>query len=293
MIKLSDRPPWLKVKAPSPAEAAGMRAVRATLSRYDLTTVCQGARCPNAAECWGARTATFMLLGKICTRACRFCAVRTSDPGGIVDQEEPVRLAEAVAELSLSHVVLTSVDRDDLADSGAALFAAAIAKIKERSPDVRVEVLVPDFSGREESLREIVSAGPDVIGHNLETVRRLSPSLRDQRADYDLSLAVLASFKKLAPRTLIKSSLILGLGETKEEIIISMEDLRRAGVDGLTLGQYLRPTCHSTPVVRYIPQCEFDELAAEAKKLGFRSVVSAPLARSSYHAARTFSECSV
>lgn len=293
MEEQPDRPAWLKVKAPSPTEAAGVRAVRTVLSRYRLTTVCQGAICPNAGECWGAHTATFMLLGEVCTRSCRFCAVPTGDPGGVVDQEEAVRLAKAVAELSLSYVVLTSVDRDDLADGGAALFAAAIRKIKDHSPGVKVEALVPDFSGREESLQTIVSAEPDVIGHNLETVRRLSPGLRDRRAGYDLSLAVLAAFNDLAPRIMTKSSLILGLGETKEEIIAAMEDLRCAGVEALTLGQYLRPTQLAAPVVRYLPQHEFAELAAEAKKIGFRSVVSGPLVRSSYHAARTFSECSV
>ena len=290
---MPERPAWLKVKAPSPTEAAGMRAVRDILSRYRLTTVCQGAVCPNAAECWGARTATFMLLGKVCTRGCRFCAVPTGNPHGVVDREEPTRLAKAVRELGLSYVVLTSVDRDDLSDGGAALFAEAISRIKDRSPSVRVEALVPDFSEQEESLRRIATAGADVIGHNIETVRRLSPGLRDCRAGYDRSLRILSTFKDLAPQVITKSSLMLGLGEDREEILTTMEDLREAQVDAITLGQYLPPTKKAAPLARYLTPREFDELADEARKIGFRFVVSGPLVRSSYHAARLFSECSV
>jgi len=290
---MPERPAWLKVKAPSPTEAEGMRAVRDILSRYRLTTVCQGAVCPNATECWGARTATFMLLGEVCTRGCRFCAIPTGNPHGIVDREEPNRLAKAVRELGLSYVVLTSVDRDDLADGGAALFAAAITEIKRRSPQVRIEALVPDFSEQEGSLRRVATAGADVIGHNIETVRRLSPQLRDYRAGYDRSLRVLATFKDLAPQVITKSSLMLGLGENREEILTTMEDLRKAQVDAITLGQYLPPTRKAAPLARYLAPREFDELADEARKIGFRFVVSGPLVRSSYHAARLFSECSV
>jgi len=288
---MNDLPSWLKVKAPSPQAVEGIRIVRDILARHRLTTVCQGARCPNVVECWGAHTATFMLLGKVCTRACRFCAVPTGDPGGVVDQDGPTRLAAAVAELSLSYVVLTSVDRDDLKDGGASLFAKAIEKIKERSPAVKVEALVPDFSGKEEALAAVAAAGADVIGHNLETVRRLTPHLRDRRAGYDLSLKVLNRFRVLAPRTITKSSLILGMGEQHEEILTALRDLHDVGVKAITLGQYLQPIKGAAPVARYLPPEEFDELGENARELGFRSVIAGPLVRSSYHAAKLFTEC--
>lgn len=290
---MNDLPSWLKVKAPSPCAVEGIRIVRDILARHRLTTVCQGARCPNVVECWGAHTATFMLLGKVCTRACRFCAVPTGDPGGVVDQDEPTRLAAAVAELSLSYVVLTSVDRDDLKDGGASLFAKTVSKIKEHSPTVRVEALVPDFSGKEEALAAVAAAGADVIGHNLETVRRLTPHLRDRRASYDLSLKVLNRFRVLAPRTITKSSLILGMGEQYEEILTALRDLHDVGVKAVTLGQYLQPIKGAAPVARYLPPEEFDELGENARELGFRSVIAGPLVRSSYHAAKLFTECFV
>ena len=282
---MTARPAWLRVRAPSPEESEGMRVVRDVLARHRLATVCQGALCPNAAECWGSRTATFMLLGEVCTRACRFCAVETGNPRGAVDPSEPERLARAIAELGLRHVVLTSVDRDDLSDGGASLFARAIRVVKERLPQVTVEALVPDFSGQEESLRAVAAAGADVLGHNLEAVRRLTPSWRDRRASCDLSLFVLARFRALAPRSLLKSSLILGLGETREETLEALRDLREAGVDLVTLGQYLPPTKHAAPAARYLEPAEFDALAGEARSIGFRSVVAGPLVRSSYHAA--------
>ena len=282
---MTARPSWLKLKAPSPEEREGMRVVRDVLARHRLATVCQGALCPNAAECWGSRTATFMLLGEVCTRACRFCAVETGNPRGAVDPSEPERLARAIAELGLRHVVLTSVDRDDLSDGGASLFARAIRVVKERLPQVTVEALVPDFSGQEEPLRAVAAAGADVLGHNLEVVRRLTPSWRDRRASYVLSLSVLARFGALAPRSLLKSSLILGLGETREETVQALRDLREAGVDLVTLGQYLPPTKDAAPAARYLEPAEFAALAGEARSIGFRSVVAGPLVRSSYHAA--------
>jgi len=285
---MTARPAWLKAKAPSSQGAAGMRVIRDVLDRYSLTTVCQGAICPNAAECWGKQTATFMILGEICTRACRFCAVPTGNPNEVVDWEEPNRLAAAVEELGLSYVVLTSVDRDDLSDGGASVFAAAIEMIKERQPETRVEALVPDFSGNEEAIAKVAAANPDVIGHNLETVKRLTPKLRDPRSGYDLSLRVLARFKGLAPDSCLKSSLILGLGERREEVLTALEDLQRVGVDAVTLGQYLQPTAHSAPVARYLSPAEFDELAQAAREIGFRFVVAGPLVRSSYHAAELF-----
>jgi lipoic acid synthetase len=288
---MTTRPAWLRIKAPSPQGAAGMRVIRDVLDRYSLTTVCQGAICPNAAECWSKQTATFMLLGKVCTRACRFCAVPTGNPKGAVDWEEPNRLAAAVRELGLSYVVLTSVDRDDLTDGGASVFAAAIKTIKERHSAARVEALVPDFSGNEEAIATVAAANPDGIGHNLETVRRLTPTLRDRRADYDRSLQVLAQFKKRSSDSLLKSSLILGLGERREEVLTALGDLRRVGVDAVTLGQYLQPTPHAAPVARYLSPAEFDELAEAAQDMGFRSVLSGPLVRSSYHAAELFRGC--
>ncbi len=287
-----ERPGWLKIRVPSPEQLGGMRVLRSVLARHRLTTVCQGARCPNTAECWGARTATFMLLGETCTRGCRFCAVRTGDPRRELDRGEPERVAAAVAELGLSYVVLTSVDRDDLADGGAEVFAAAVRAIKKRSPGTKVEALIPDFSGQRASLERLVAAGPEVIGHNLETVRRLTPTLRDPRAGYDLSLGVLGTLRDLSPRSLLKSSLMLGLGETRDEIEETFADLRAVGVDILTLGQYLRPVSGAVPVASYVSPEAFSDLAAEARRRGFRAVVAGPLVRSSYHAAASFFRCS-
>jgi len=226
-------PEWIRVRAPNSEEADGIRAMRELLRRHRLTTVCQGAVCPNAVECWGARTATFMLLGDVCTRACRFCGVTTGDPTGAVDQDEPRRLAEAVAELGLRYVVLTSVDRDDLPDGGAGLFAAAVERVKEKSPGIRVEVLVPDFRGDPRALDRLAVSGADVFGHNVETVRRLTPMLRDGRAGYDQSLAVLADFAERSAGV-VKSGLMVGLGETRSEIRETLADLRGAGVGIVT-----------------------------------------------------------
>ncbi len=289
---MSDRPGWLKVRANTIAEAEGMRAVRDVLARRNLTTVCQGARCPNAAECWGAGTATFMLLGDVCTRACRFCAVPTGNPHGAIDADEPARVASAVADLGLNYVVLTSVDRDDLEDGGASLFAAAIMEIKERSPQVKIEALIPDFSGNDEALHALIASAPDVIGHNIETVRRLSPELRDPRASYDQSLRVLERVLQISPDTITKSSLMLGLGEKRDEVLETMRDLRSVGVRALTLGQYLPPSRSAAPLVRYVHPDEFASLEQDARNLGFCFVMSGPLVRSSYHAARTITACS-
>jgi len=289
---MADRPAWLKVRAPSRAQARGMRGMRRTLAEHELTTVCQGARCPNAAECWGAGTATFMLLGEICTRACRFCAVPTGDPSGRIDPTEPERIAAAVAGLGLRYAVLTSVDRDDLIDGGAGIFAESVRAIRQRAPGTAIEVLIPDFRGRRESLERVAAAAPEVVGHNLETVRRLSPALRDHRAGYDQSLAVLSRLRRLAPGLTLKSSLMLGLGESRQELLEAFSDLRTAGVDILTLGQYLRPTAAAAPVVTYVSPESFEELASEARGLGFRAVVAGPYVRSSYHAASCYQRCS-
>ncbi|MCX7844574.1 MAG: lipoyl synthase [Candidatus Bipolaricaulota bacterium] len=266
-----------------------MAAVRRVLEEHRLATVCTEARCPNLPACWGAGTATFLILGEICTRACRFCAVAHGRPWP-PDPAEPARLARAVRALGLRYVVLPSVDRDDLPDGGAAHFAACIRAIKEAAPETKVEALIPDFSGDREALRQVVEAGPDGVGHNLETVRRLTPLVRDRRAGYDLSLSVLQALKELRPRLLTKSSLLLGLGETEEEVEEALWDLRRVGVDVLVLGQYLRPTARQIPVARYVPPQEFQAWAERAKEIGFRAVVSGPLVRTSFRAAEVFEE---
>lgn len=285
---MTERPDWLKVRVPTPAQAEGMKAVRHVLDAYRLTTICQGALCPNAVECWSARTATFMILGDTCTRACRFCAVKTGNPKGVVDKGEPARVAAAVKELALRHVVLTSVDRDDLPDGGAAVFAQTALEIKRASPSSVVELLLPDFSGDPQSLRRVVESGADVLGHNVETVARLTPVLRDRRASYPLSLAVLRSLAAAAPGRAIKSSLMLGLGERRDEIREALADLREAGVRWVTVGQYLPPATAAAPLGRYVSPEEFREIETEAREIGFRWVVSGPLVRSSYHAERAY-----
>jgi len=287
---MSERPSWIRVKAPSREEAAGMASVRDTLRRHRLHTVCQGAVCPNAVECWGARTATFMILGDTCTRACRFCGVPTGDPGGVVDRDEPGRIAAAVVDLGLRYVVLTSVDRDDLADGGAGPFADTVDRIKEADPDILVEVLIPDFAGNSAALDRILATAADVIGHNLETVRRLTPGVRDRRAGYERSLGVLAHLRKRDSSRVLKSGLMLGLGEDRSEVVDALGDLREAGVDIVTIGQYLKPTASpsTVPVVRFASPEEFDEIAAEGRRIGFDAVVAGPLVRSSYHAAEAY-----
>jgi len=283
-------PEWIRVRAPNPSEADGIRAMRDLLRRHKLATVCQGAVCPNAVECWGARTATFMLLGEVCTRACRFCGVKTGDPGGAVDRGEPARLAAAVAELGLRYVVLTSVDRDDLPDGGADLFAAAVDRLKARISGIRVEVLIPDFGGDRGALDRLLGTEADVFGHNVEVVARLTPRLRDRRAGYVQSLAVLARLSERVGTRRVKSGLMVGLGETRREIAGTLADLRGVGVDIVTVGQYLRPNEGAVPVERYVSPVEFDEIAAEAEGMGFGAVVAGPLVRSSYHALSAYTE---
>ncbi len=280
-------PDWIRVRVPTPAEAEGIRAVRNLLQRHRLTTVCQGAVCPNAVDCWAARTATFMLLGDVCTRGCRFCGVTTGDPGGSVDSDEPRRVAAAVAELGLRYIVLTSVDRDDLADGGATLFAETVDRLKAAAEGIRVEILISDFGGDRDALGRLVDTGTDVFGHNVETVRRLTPELRDRRAGYDQSLAVLAHLNAHATGK-VKSGLMVGLGETRAEVEEALHDLRDAGVDIVTIGQYLRPSERAAPVRRYVPPDEFEEIAATANRLGFEAVVAGPLVRSSYRALEAF-----
>ena len=272
-------PPWLKVRAPG---GPGFAETMATVRELGLHTVCQEARCPNIGECWGHKTATFMLLGDTCTRNCGFCAVTHGRPLA-VDPAEPLRVASAVARLGLRHVVVTSVNRDDLADGGAAHFAATARAIKRLLPGCRVEVLVPDFQGNLASVAEVVASPIDVFNHNLETVPRLYRRVR-AGARYARSLAVLEAAHGGRDRLLTKTGLMLGLGETQEELASVFRDLRSIGCDILTLGQYLRPSGEHLPVERYVPPEEFTALGAEALALGFRHVEAGPLVRSSYHA---------
>ncbi len=287
---MPQHPSWIKIRVPTPAQSAGMAQMRDLLTRYKLETVCQGAQCPNAVECWNARTATFMILGDTCTRGCRFCDVPTGNPRGSVDSQEPDRLAAAVRELGLRYVVLTSVDRDDLPDGGADAFARVIEAIAATSPDLMIEVLIPDFSGQRESLERIAATPAHVLGHNLETVARLSPALRDQRAGYHQSLDVLRYLAEQSDGRTIKSSLMVGLGETFDEICAAMSDLFDAGVTMLTLGQYLQPSPQAVPVSRFVRPEEFKLWEDEARAMGFGAVIAGPLVRSSYHAAALFDE---
>lgn len=284
-MPLEDKPKWIRVKIPSGPTYSRIRRV---LRSKALHTVCEEALCPNVADCWGCGTVTIMLLGDVCTRSCRFCAVKVGKPMGLVDEDEPERVAAAVSELGLDYVVLTSVCRDDLQDGGARVFAETVRAIRRAVPKARVEVLIPDFKGDRDAIEAVVRSRPDVIGHNLETVKRLTPIVRDRRADYNLSLNVLKTVKELDGSILTKSSLMLGLGEAEHEVLEAMADLRSVDVDILTLGQYLSPTKRHLPVAEYIPPETFDRLRDLALSLGFKGVASAPLVRSSYKAAELF-----
>jgi len=279
------KPSWLKIKLPAGDEFA---EVFKLLKKYNLSTVCQEARCPNINECWAKKSATIMILGKICTRACRFCAVASGDPGGVVDSEEPEHVAEVVKKLGLKYVVVTSVDRDDLEDFGSNHYARTIKCIKEKNPQIKVEALIPDFSGREEYLKNVTESAPFVIGHNIETVRRLTPYIRDRRCSYEGSLTVLRTIKKLNDSILTKSGFMLGLGEKRSEIIETLKELKESGVDIITIGQYLQPTKKHHYVQKYYTPEEFDEFKKIGEELGVKYVISGPLVRSSYHAAEIF-----
>ncbi len=273
------KPSWLKVRAPG-----GPNYTRLTqmMRELNLHTVCQEARCPNIGECWEHGTATFMILGDVCTRNCAYCAVAHGRPPSY-DIAEPIRVGEAVAELGLRHAVITSVDRDDLADFGAYIFAETIRQIKQRLPDCSVEVLVPDFQGNRDSIAAVLEAGPDIYNHNTETVPRLYKKCRPG-GRYSRVMEIFRTAKELAPDIPTKSGLILGMGETMEEIEIVMRDLREVDVDILTLGQYLRPSDGHIALDRYVTPAEFRELYEIGMSLGFRHVESGPLVRSSYHA---------
>jgi lipoic acid synthetase len=276
------KPPWLKVSLPS---GETYKEVKAILSRFQLHTVCQEARCPNVGECFGQGTATFMILGDICTRCCKFCAVKTGNPQGVVDQDEPERIASAVKELKLKFVVITSVDRDDLPDKGSDHFARTIRAIKNESPRTAIEVLVPDFGGDEKLIDNVVDAKPDILGHNVETVARLTPAIRDRRTRYQRSLDVLKTVKDHSPPQVTKSGFMVGMGETEDEILKTIQDLKNAQVDVLTIGQYLQPTKSHLPVKEFVPPEKFNDYKRTAEALGFKSVAAGPLVRSSYRAA--------
>jgi lipoic acid synthetase len=275
------KPAWLKVRAPG---GPNYMRLRALMRARNLHTVCEEARCPNIGECWEERTATFMILGDVCTRRCGFCAVSHGRPTW-EDRGEPERVGRTVAELGLAHVVVTSVNRDDLADGGAEVFARTIAAIRREAPGCRVEVLIPDFQGAAAALETVVRARPDVLNHNIETVPRLYRTVRPgSRYERSLELFRRAGTHPAGPVT--KSGMMLGLGEEPDEVRATMADLRAAGVELLTLGQYLRPSPAHLPVVRYVPPAEFQAFAAEGRALGFRHVEAGPLVRSSYHAKR-------
>ena len=276
-------PEWIRVRAPY---GESYRQLKGLVHGLALHTVCEEAFCPNIGECWGAGTATIMILGDTCTRACRFCAVKTGNPRGIVDGEEPARAANAIAELKLNYIVVTSVDRDDLPDGGAAIFAETVRQIKEQSPKTLVEILTPDFRGIMDNVRTVVEAQPDVFGHNIETVQRLTRTLRDRRAGYDQTLNVLRMVKEIDPAMRTKSSILVGMGETCEEVLETMRDLRTAQVDLLAIGQYLQPTHlkRHVPLVEYIHPDQFAKYREDGMKLGFKYVASGPLVRSSYKA---------
>jgi len=279
------KPEWLKVRLP---HGDDYERVKSEVSALRLNTVCQEALCPNLAECWGAGTATIMILGDTCTRGCRFCNVKTGNPKGEVDWLEPLRVAEAVRDLGWKYLVVTAVDRDDLADGGALIFANTVREIHARVPGARVEILSGDYRGDLNALDVVLDAKPDVFAHNLETVRRLTPRVRDKRAKYDQSLRILEHAKSRAPERYTKTSIMLGLGETDEEIEQTMDDARSAGVDIFTMGQYLQPTKKHLPVDTFIHPQKFARLGTLAKSKGFHQVVSSPLSRSSYHAEQAF-----
>jgi lipoic acid synthetase len=275
------KPAWLKARAPG---GAGFNTVRTLVKEHRLATVCEEAKCPNIGECWNAGTATLMLMGAVCTRACRFCSVDTGNPHGWLDAEEPENAARTVELMKLKYVVLTSVDRDDLPDGGAAHYAACVRAIKRRNPATAVEALTPDFAGDLAAVATVVDSGIEVFAQNIETVRRLTHPVRDPRAGYEQTVRVLAGAKRHRAALLTKSSLMLGLGESDAEIVATLADLRAAGVDLVTLGQYLRPTVHHLPVERFVTPAEFDRYRAQALALGFLECISGPLVRSSYRA---------
>ncbi len=279
------KPEWLKIRPP-----AGERylSIKENLRGLQLHTVCEEASCPNIGECWSSGTATMMIMGDTCTRGCRFCHIKTAREGNPLDPHEPEKVAGQVERMGLEYVVITSVDRDDLADGGAAHFAAVICAIKAKTPDCLVEVLIPDFQGDYAALKTVVDAGADVVAHNVETVRRLTPKVRDRRANYAQSLKVLQDIHRINPHTFVKTSIMVGLGETDDEIKETLGDLRDYGCQIVTFGQYLRPSQKHLEVVEYVHLDKFNEFKAWADEMGFLYCASGPLVRSSYRAGEFF-----
>ncbi len=280
-----EKPKWLRIVSQT---TSAYSEVKEQVKKHRLSTVCEEAKCPNISECWSHGTATIMLMGSVCTRACRFCAVDTGNPHGWLDKEEPENTAKTVALMNLGYVVLTSVNRDDLPDGGAEHYAEAIRAIKQRSPKTKIEALTPDFQGCHDDVALLLDSGLDVFAQNVETVERLTHPVRDNRAGYQQTLQVLAFAKRYRKDVLTKTSLMLGLGETDEEIIQTMQDIRDHQVDILTLGQYLQPTKHHLPIARYVTPERFSEFREIGLQQGFYEVASGPLVRSSYRADRVF-----
>lgn len=281
-------PEWLKVKMPSGSKYENLKKL---MGDQMLHTVCEEARCPNIGDCWERETATYMILGDTCTRACTYCAVKTGSPSGL-DLEEPIRLAKTVQTLGLRYAVITSVNRDDLPDGGAFIFGQCISQIKKLSPSCKVEVLTPDFEGNWDSLKTVLDSEPDTFNHNIETVRRIFPKVR-AKGNYELSLELLHKAKEIQVNLITKSGIMVGLGETKDEIIRTMKDLRAVDCNLLTIGQYLRPSTKHTPILKWYTPKEFKELEEIGLSLGFSHVASGPLVRSSYHADEQHSSASI
>ena len=280
-IPIERKPKWLRIKSQNSSK---FRELKEIVSHKKLHTVCEEAMCPNIQECWSHGTATFMLLGSVCTRACKFCAVDTGNPKGQIDAKEPEKVANSIAQMNLKYAVLTSVNRDDLEDGGAMHFAQTVVSIKKEAPGVIIEALVPDFLGKRESIQTLLNSNVEVFAQNLETVKRLTHQVRDHRAGYEQTLEVLAYAKKYSPKTISKTSLMLGLGESEDELLESFNDIRSAGVDVLTLGQYMRPTINHLPVEKWYSPEEFLYMKNLALDIGFKEVASGPLVRSSYRA---------
>jgi lipoic acid synthetase len=287
----SHKPEWFKIRPPSEK----YEDIKATIKKYGLTTICVEGKCPNLSECWSGGTATFMVLGDTCTRGCRFCNVKTAVQGQILDKDEPKKLVSALKEMSelqeknvFDYIVITSVDRDDLPDQGSNHFAECIRAVKKEFPEMIVEVLIPDFRGDVSLLKNVVDAKPDVISHNVETVERLQRPVRDIRANYKQSLAILAAVKKLNPNIVTKSAIMVGLGEKKEEVLQTMKDLRAIGVEIFTIGQYLRPTQRHLKIEEWVHPSVFEEYRKLGEEQGFVGVFSGPFVRSSYKAGEVF-----
>ncbi len=284
-INKTPKPPWLKVKAPV---GKNYHTIKNMLGQLNLATVCQEARCPNMGECWAKGTATFMLMGDVCTRGCRFCHVKTGNPKGKIDSLEPGKVGWSIAQMRLNYVVITSVNRDDRMDQGANHFGETVEVVKKNDPHLIVEILTPDFQGKVDLIHRVVDSRPDVFAHNIETVERLTPAVRDPRAGYRQSLKVLDEVKKRDPEMHTKSSLMLGLGEKDEEVLQAMEDLKSVGCDIITFGQYLQPSSHHLKVVEYIQPKKFEYWKQLAENMNFLYCASGPLVRSSYRAGEFF-----